>query len=46
MTKEEHFFFEDLVFPQHAKSIYRKGKRYSKDDIIKIKNIIYKKNTV
>ena len=46
MTKEEHFFFKDIVFPQHAKSIYCKGKRYSKEDIIKIKNIIYNKNTV
>ena len=46
MTKEEHFFFKDFDFPEHAKSVYWKGKRYSKEDIIKIKNIIYKKNTV
>ena len=46
MMKEEHFFFKDFVFPQHAKSVYFNGKRYSKEDIIKIKNIIYKKNTV
>ena len=46
MTKEEHFFFKDFVFPQHTKSIYFKGKRYSKEDIIKIKNIFYKKNTI
>jgi len=46
MTKEEHFFFKECVIPQHAKSVYWKGKRYSKDDIIKIKNTIYKKNTL
>jgi hypothetical protein len=46
MTKEELFFFKDCVFPEHAKSVNWKGKRYSKEDIIKIKDIIYKKNTV
>ena len=43
MTKEEHFFFKDFVFPEHANSVYWKGKRYSKEDIIKIKDIIHKK---
>jgi len=46
MTKKEYFFFKDFVFPEHAKSVYFKGKRYSKEDVIKIKDIINKKNTV
>ena len=46
MTKEEHFFFKDFVFPEHANSVYWKGKRYSKEDILKIKDIIHKTNKV
>ena len=46
MTKEEHFFFKESVIPQHANSVYWKGKRYSKEDIIKIKDIIHKTNKV
>lgn len=46
MNKLEHFFFKDFVFPVHAKSVYWKGKRYSKEDIIKIKDIIHKINKV
>lgn len=46
MTKEELFFFKHCVFPEHAKSVHWKGKRYSKEDIIKIKDIIHKINKV
>ena len=46
MTKEELFFFKDCVFPEHAKSVHWKGKCYSKEDIIKIKDIIHKINKV
>ena len=46
MTKDEHFFFKDIVFPEHANSVYWKGKRYSKEDIIKMKDILHKINKV
>ena len=43
MTKEEYFFFKSLVFPKGAKSVYWKGKRYTRKDIENIKNSIYNK---
>lgn len=44
MTKYEELFFKDLIVAEGIKSLYWNNKRYSKEDIFKVKKLI-KSNT-
>ena len=37
MNKKEELFFKELILAEGIKSLYWNNKRYSKNDIIKIK---------
>jgi len=37
MNKEEITFFQNLILPERVKSLYYNNKRYSKNEILKIK---------
>ena len=37
MNKKEELFFKNLIVPEGIKFLYWNNKRYSKNDIIKIK---------
>tara|TARA_A100001015_G_scaffold186659_1_gene207795 strand:+ start:402 stop:566 length:165 start_codon:yes stop_codon:yes gene_type:complete len=40
MTRKEELFFKNLIVAEGIKSLYWNNKRYSKEDIFKIKQLI------